>query len=119
MRLPPPAPILYREVESAFELGGFEFARDAAVWVSPQLLHVDPRYFPEPRRFVPERFMKGRPGVTSPAAYLPFGAGPRACIGSHLSLLQIVLVGLLTARRFLLTPLTDQPRCFRARARTD
>src|SRR5262249_36253341 len=46
MRLHPPAPILYREVESPFELGGFEFSRDVAVWVSPQLLHNDSTNFP-------------------------------------------------------------------------
>ena len=71
MRLHPPAPILYREVDSAFELGGFEFARDAAVWVSPQLLHLDPRHFPEPHRFLPERFMKG--GLR---CHIPVGVPP-------------------------------------------
>jgi enediyne biosynthesis protein E7 len=106
LRLHPPAPILYREVEHAFELGGFECARGVAVWVSPELLHKDPRYFPEPDRFLPERFMKGRPAVPQ-SAYLPFGAGPRACIGSHLALLQMTLVCLLTARRYILTPIPE------------
>jgi hypothetical protein len=70
MRLHPPAPILYREVERAFELGGYEFAPDVAVWVSPQLLHLDARYFPEPHRFCPERFLSegltGASGDLSP-----------------------------------------------------
>jgi cytochrome P450 len=85
MRLHPPAPILYREVESAFELNGFEFARNFAVWVSPQLLHSDPRYFPEPHRFLPERFMKGGLPATPGLIYLPFGAGRRSCIGNQLA----------------------------------
>jgi enediyne biosynthesis protein E7 len=109
LRLHPPAPILYREVEKTFELGGFECARDVAVWVSPELLHKDARYFPEANRFLPERFMKGRPAVPQ-SAYLPFGAGRRACIGSHLALLQMTLIGLLTARRFRRFPLTSQRR---------
>ena len=113
LRLHPPAPILYREVEIAFELGGFECARDVAVWVSPELLHKDPRYFSEPSRFLAERFRKGRPSVPQ-SAYLPFGAGPRACIGSHLALLQMALIGLLTARRFLLTPIHERAQIFRA-----
>lgn len=116
MRLHAPAPILYREVESPFELGGFEFARDVAVWVSPQLLHCDTRYFPEPHRFLPERFMKGRPA--SGPVYLPFGAGPRACIGARLALHQMTLIGLLTARRFQLIPTSEGSQGFRARART-
>jgi cytochrome P450 len=142
LRLHPPAPILYREVESAFELGGFEFARDVAVWVSPQLLHTDARYFPEPHRFRPERFIigrfaaerfagersaeersaqgrpaKGRLAVTPQSVYFPFGAGPRACVGSYLALLQMALVCLLTAHRFQLTPILEGSRGFRTRAR--
>jgi len=119
MRLHPPAPILYREVDSAFELGGFEFARDAAVWVSPQLLHLDPRYFPEPHRFLPERFMKGGSGATLRSVYLPFGAGPRACIGAHLAMLQMTVISLLVARRFRLIPVREGPGSFRVQARAD
>ena len=107
MRLHPPAPILYREVESAFELGGFEFARDVAVWVSPQLLHNDARNFPEPHRFLPERFMKGSLTVTPGSPYFPFGVGRRACIANHLALHQMTLIGLLTARRFQLLPVRN------------
>ena len=117
MRLHPPAPILYREVESAFELGGFEFARDVAVWVSPQLLHSDARFFPQPHRFLPERFMKGRLSVASGSVYLAFGAGPRTCIGNHMALHQMTLIGLLIARRFTLTPMVDGFQRFRAQAR--
>jgi enediyne biosynthesis protein E7 len=103
MRLHPPAPILYREVESAFELHGFAFSRDVAVWVSPQLLHRDARCFPEPHRFLPERFMKGGLEVPSGSIYLPFGVGRRACIGSHQALHQMTLISLLAARRSRLT----------------
>jgi enediyne biosynthesis protein E7 len=103
MRLHPPAPILYREVESAFELDGFEIARDVAVWVSPQLLHNDARYFPEPLRFLPERFLKGSLSAAFRSAYLPFGIGRRACIANQLALYQMTLVSLLAADR-LITP---------------
>jgi cytochrome P450 len=103
MRLHPPAPILYREVEDAFELGGFEFGRDHAVWVSPQLLHNDERYFPEPERFLPERFLNGS-RMTARSAYLPFGVGRRACIAGELALRQMTLIALLTVCRFRLLP---------------
>ena len=95
MRLHPPAPILYREVDEAFELDGFAFPRDVAVWVSPQLLHHDSRYFPEPHRFLPERFAKGGPSVASGSIYLPFGAGRRSCIGNQQALQQMTLITLL------------------------
>lgn len=117
LRLHPPAPILYREVENAFELGGFEFSRDAGVWVCPQLLHSDARNFPEPHRFRPERFMKESPTGTSGSPYLPFGAGRRACIANHLALHEMTLVSLLTARRFQLIPTRNGSEVFRLRVR--
>jgi cytochrome P450 len=116
MRLNPPAPVLYREVESPFELGGFQFSRDTAVWVSPQLLHWDARNFPEPHRFLPERFMNAAVSPHSP--YLPFGAGRRACIASHLALHQMTLINLLMASRSGLIPTRNESTSFRARART-
>jgi cytochrome P450 len=100
MRLHPPAPILYREVERPFELGGFAFPRDATVWVSPQLLHNDARNFPEPHRFLPERFTKGGFEGASGSLYIPFGTGRRACIAGHWGLQQMALIGLLAAGRF-------------------
>jgi enediyne biosynthesis protein E7 len=103
MRLHPPAPVLYREVARSFDLAGFEFARDAAVWASPQLLHHDPRYFPKPLRFRPERFRDGLAGASA-WAYLPFGAGPRTCVSNQLALHQMTLIALMTAQRFDLTP---------------
>jgi cytochrome P450 len=116
MRLHPPAPILYREVESAFELDGLEFSRDAAVWVSPKLLHNDARNFPEPHRFLPERFSKGGLAATSRSLYIPFGAGRRACIAGHLAIHQMTLIGILVARRFHLIPSRDGCNSFRAQA---
>jgi cytochrome P450 len=100
MRLNPAAPMLYREVETAFVLDGFEFPRDTGVWVSPQLLHHNPDHFPEPHRFMPQRFLHGSPALAARLPYYPFGAGRRVCIANHLALHQMALVALLTARRF-------------------
>jgi cytochrome P450 len=118
MRLHPPAPLLYREVEHAFELAGFEFARDVAVWVSPQLLHNDARYFPEPARFLPERFMKDGRTASPGAPYLPFGAGRRVCIANQLALQQMTLIGLIMARHFELRPIGPDSNGFRLRRRS-
>ncbi|HEY7247551.1 MAG TPA: cytochrome P450 [Xanthobacteraceae bacterium] len=116
MRLHPPAPIIYREVESAFELCGFEFPRNVAVWVSPQLLHNDARYFPEPNLFRPDRFMKDTLAVTPRSPYFPFGAGRRVCVASHMALQQMTLIALLTARRFRLISARDGCSVFRLQA---
>jgi cytochrome P450 len=100
MRLHPAAPILYREVDTAFDLDGFDFPRDVGVWVSPQLLHRNAGNFPDPHRFIPERFLRGNPMATPRSSYFPFGAGRRVCIANHLALQQMALIALLTARRF-------------------
>jgi cytochrome P450 len=115
MRLHPAAPILYREVENGFELNGFAFPRDVAVWVSPQLLHTNPNNFPEPYRFIPERFLHRKPMGTAQLPYFPFGAGRRVCIANHLAIHQMVLIALATARRFKLHTDQDERHTFRAR----
>jgi enediyne biosynthesis protein E7 len=99
MRLHPPAPIIYREVETTFELGGFECVHDTAIWVSPQLLHNDARYFSRPHQFLPERFMEERSSRTPGLSYLPFGAGRRVCIGNNLALQQMSVTALIMAQR--------------------
>lgn len=100
----PPAPILYREVETEFLLAGYAFEPGTGVWVSPQLLHFDPRNFVEPTCYRPERFERRGPGEDDLRAYLPFGAGPRTCIGNRLALHQMTLMALLVAERFTLKP---------------
>jgi cytochrome P450 len=97
MRRVPPAPILYREVRKSFVLEHHELAQDSAVWVCPQLLHHDGRNFPQPERFLPERFAPEQEKRIPEYAYLPFGAGPRTCVARHLAMMQLsVIAGLLT-----------------------
>lgn len=58
-------------------------------WVPIYGLHRDPQYFPNPDRFDPERFSDENKSNINPYAYLPFGVGPRNCIGSRFALLEI------------------------------
>ena len=118
MRLEPPAPVLYREVATAFELGGFAFAAGTSVWVSPWLLHRDARGFPVPDRFIPERFLIPRQAATADAIHIPFGAGPRVCIANRLALYQMAIIALLVARRFKLAPSAENASEFRLQIRT-
>lgn len=58
------------------------------IWIPVLGLHRDPEHFPEPDRFDPERFSDDRKGSIQPFTYLPFGSGPRNCIGSRFALME-------------------------------
>jgi cytochrome P450 len=92
LRLYPPAYMIGREVVTPFELGGFPLPRGSQLTVSPFALHREPRFFPEPERFMPERWLDPAIHDLPKFAYLPFGAGPRVCIGNHFAMLAIGLV---------------------------
>ncbi len=73
--------------------------------ISPYLLHRKREYFPDPDRFEPERFAPESAAKIPKMAYLPFGAGPRICIGARLATLEAELVIATVAQRFrLLVP---------------
>lgn len=59
-----------------------------AIWLPIYALHHDPKYFPNPDKFDPERFNDENKDNINPYAYLPFGIGPRNCIGSRFALLE-------------------------------
>jgi cytochrome P450 len=70
------------------------------VIVSPYLVHHDPRWYEEPEAFVPERWRDEERARRQRNAYLPFGAGPRMCVGEHFARLEGVLVLATIAQRW-------------------
>lgn len=62
----------------------FRIEKGVNVWIPTYALHNDPQYFPEPEKFDPERFSDERKGEIVPGSYLPFGIGPRSCIGVYI-----------------------------------
>ncbi|KUN28351.1 cytochrome P450 [Streptomyces antibioticus] len=96
MRLYPSAPVIGRRAVGDASIDGVRIPAGADVIVCPWVTHRHPAYWAEPGRFDPDRFLPeaevGRPRY----AWFPFGGGPRACIGQHLSMLESVLgVGVL------------------------
>ena len=86
MRLYPPSYALGRRAMADTELGGHPVPAGSLVLVVPWATHRDPRFWPDPERFDPGRFVgeHDRP----PFAYMPFGGGARACIGRHVAMLE-------------------------------
>jgi pentalenene oxygenase len=83
MRLYPPAWLLGRTIVAPLEFGGWHAPAGTVVLTSPMLLHRDRRWFPEPDTFDPTRWLDHRSHRVPKYAYLPFGTGPRACIGEQ------------------------------------
>ncbi len=96
LRLYPPAWLVTRRSLEPDELGGVEVPADALIIVSPWIVHRDERLWPDPERFDPDRFLDEhgarRRDLVASSAYLPFGAGPRLCIGRDMALLEGILV---------------------------
>ncbi|MBI2375715.1 MAG: cytochrome P450 [Deltaproteobacteria bacterium] len=91
LRLYPPAYALPRLAREPVSLGDRLIGPGAQVIACVYHCQRDGRWFDRPREFLPERFLPGVP-LRNPKAYLPFGAGPRACIGKHFALLELEVV---------------------------
>jgi cytochrome P450 len=92
IRLYPPAWIIGRATTRDFSLGGWDVPAGSLVAASPLLLHRDPRWFPEPDSFDPSRWLDQRREAVPRHGYLPFGTGPRACIGEQFAWTEAVCV---------------------------
>ncbi|XP_065080349.1 cytochrome P450 9e2-like [Ochlerotatus camptorhynchus] len=63
--------------------------RGSGIWIPIYAIHHDPKYYPGPERFIPERFSEESKAGINLGAYLPFGIGPRNCIGSRFALMEV------------------------------
>jgi len=92
MRMYPPVWLLPRKALADDEVGAYRVPAGADVVVSPFTLHRHPDFWPSPQSFQPERFDPRHPAARPRYAYIPFGAGPRFCVGNHLGMMEATLV---------------------------
>uniref|UniRef100_A0A7N5JWY9 Thromboxane-A synthase n=1 Tax=Ailuropoda melanoleuca TaxID=9646 RepID=A0A7N5JWY9_AILME len=100
LRIYPPAFRFTRETARDCEVRGQRIPAGTVVEVAVGALHHDPEYWPQPETFNPERFKAEARRRQRPFTYLPFGAGPRSCLGVRLGLLEVKLTLLHVLRRF-------------------
>jgi cytochrome P450 len=100
MRLYPPAWTIGRESLDEFELGGYKFKAGTTVFMSPWVLHRDPRYFEDPETFRPDRWMSDLARRLPRYAYMPFGGGPRICIGQRFAMIEATIILVTMAQQF-------------------
>ena len=89
LRLRPVIVIVIRKLTEPVELGGYELPAGVAVTPSIYLIHRDPRIYPEPDRFLPERFLDDPPGTYT---WIPFGGGVRRCLGAAFAQFEMSVV---------------------------
>lgn len=91
MRLYPPAHTMARLLMKDMVLGGYAIEKGATVCFCPYIMHRDPRFWPEPEKFDPDRWTPEEEAKRPKFAYFPFGGGPRTCIGEQFAWMEGVL----------------------------
>jgi cytochrome P450 len=95
MRLFPPVPVFSRRTIKPETFGGHKFAPGTMLFIPVYAIHRHERLWRNPTQFDISRFMEGRDKLIARTAYLPFGAGPRICIGASLAMMEMT-IGLAT-----------------------
>jgi len=109
MRLYPPAWSLARTAIEDFELRGYKIPAGANIVMSQWIMHRNPKYFPDPEKFNPDRWLDPAMQKLPRFVYFPFGGGPRQCIGNMFALMETTLLLATMAQRFQLRILPDHP----------
>src|SRR5262249_36891859 len=105
---PPAVAVFARQAVDQVQIGEWTLPRGAIARVTTYVVHHDERWFPNPDQFDPDRFAPGREEQIPPYAYLPFGAGPRVCIGNAFALTEMTLLTAMLSQRFTLAPAAGQ-----------
>ncbi|XP_034987134.1 cytochrome P450 3A24 isoform X1 [Zootoca vivipara] len=109
LRLYPPGGRIERVCKNTVEVNGVTIPKGTAIIIPAFVLHRDPEHWPEPEEFRPERFSKENKEAIDPYVFLPFGAGPRNCIGMRFALLVLKVAVVVLLQRFSFRPCKETP----------
>ena len=109
LRLYPPGWLLTRRSIGADVIGGYRIAPKTDIFLSPYLIHRHPGFWRDPERFDPDRFAAAETANRNRFAYLPFALGPRACIGEHFAMAEMVMHTAMLARGIRLRYVAREP----------
>ncbi len=102
LRLQPPLGTVFRTAVKDDVIGSNKIKSGDIIVISSLFMHRLPQYWPNPEGFQPERFLEPLPEEYK-FVYIPFGAGPRSCIGQHFAMLEAMVILVLISQRFRLT----------------
>ncbi|WP_414619833.1 cytochrome P450 [Calothrix sp. CCY 0018] len=109
MRLYPPVALFGREAVEDYQLDGYEIPSGCVVMLSQWVMHRHPKYFDNSEEFIPERWQNDLEKRLPRGVYIPFGDGPRICIGKGFALMEAVLILATIASKYKLSLVEDHP----------
>lgn len=112
LRKYPPIPRLHRICsQEGYKLGNIQLSKNLVVDISVYGIHHDPDNYPDPGRWDPDRFMPENKALLKPFAYLPFGDGPRNCVGLRFAYqeMKLAVAYIVSRYRFKPAPNTHYP----------
>lgn len=109
LRLYPPVPAFDRQTQEEVQLGPLTLPKDTVTFISPYAIHHRPSRYPEPEKFLPERFTPENEEKRDRYSFLPFGGGPRTCIGNFFAMMEAQIVLAELARRFTFESVPSHP----------
>jgi cytochrome P450 len=104
LRLFPPVPAFARQSQAPVQVGGYDLPPGTIVFIAPYTLHRRPDLWPEPEKFLPDRFEDPEVARRSRHAFLAFSSGPRVCLGQYFAILEGQLLLATIARRVRFEP---------------
>jgi len=109
LRLYPPSVVLPRQANAADTISGYAVPQDAIVVISQYITHRHPDFWATPEQCQPERFTPAQEAGRHRFAYIPFGEGPRMCIGKSFALMEMHLVLATIAQAYTLEVVPEHP----------
>jgi cytochrome P450 len=103
LRLYPAAYLFAREALTGDVIDGYPIPAKTLIFITPFITHRDPKYWPNPEKFDPERFTPENSAGRPKHVYYPFGEGPHVCIGNNFALMEMQLILTAALQRFKLT----------------
>lgn len=110
LRLYPPAWLITRKALNDDQIDGYDVPLGSLIIMSPYVMHRNPKYWDAPEQFQPERFEPDQEIKQTRYAYIPFGGGPRLCIGSQFAMVEAQLIISMIVQRFHLEQVGNEPK---------